>query len=128
MPTRSIERPSEDLEPGGAGTCRELGREPGLADARFAGDEHGRAAPRLRRLERALELLELALAPDEHLARASLHLGQYRAATTGWKGAVAPAPKIRRLRAPKDKALCPMCSRSTRATIRSIRRTQGDGT
>ena len=73
VPTRSIERPSEDLEPGVAGASRELGREPGLADARFAGDEDGRAASRLRRVERALELPELACASDEDLARASLH-------------------------------------------------------
>ena len=36
--------------------------------------------PRPRRFQRALELPELTCAPDEHLARASLHFGQYRAA------------------------------------------------
>ena len=70
----------EDLEPGVAGASRELGREPGLADARLPGDEDGRTRPRPRCVERALELPELACASDEHLARASLHFGQYRAA------------------------------------------------
>ena len=74
--------PEQDLEPRVAGAARELGREPGLADARLAGDEDGRAAPRLRRVERALELLELACASDERRARASLHRGQYRAGAT----------------------------------------------
>ena len=82
--------PEQDLEPRGAGARRELGREPGLADARLAGDEDGRAAPRPRRVERALELPELARASDEHLARASLHSGQYRA-DRRQEGAVAPA-------------------------------------
>ena len=65
--------PEQDLEPGGAGASRELGREPGLADARFSGDEDGRTAPGPRRGERALELPELAYASDEDVARASLH-------------------------------------------------------
>ena len=78
-PTRVDRAPEQDLEPGGAGTSRELGREPGLADARFAGDEDGRAASGSRRIEGALELPELAYASDEDLARASHHFGQYRA-------------------------------------------------
>ena len=83
VPTRSIERPSRTSNPASRARLRELGREPGLADARLSGDEDGRAAPRPRRVERALELPELACASDEHLARASLHSGQYRAATPG---------------------------------------------
>ena len=59
----------EDLEPGARGTSRELGREPGLADARLSGDQDGRTVARPRRLERALKLPELACASDEHLAR-----------------------------------------------------------
>ena len=58
----------EDLESFGASARRELGREPGLADARLSGDEDGRAAPRLRRVERAPERLQLACASDEHAA------------------------------------------------------------
>ena len=61
-----------------AGTTRELGGEPRLANAGFSGDEDGRTASRLRRGKRALELRELASASDEHLARASLHFAQYR--------------------------------------------------
>ena len=73
--------PEQDLEPGAAGTSGELGGEPGLADARLSGDENGRTLPRPRCVERALELPEFVCAPDEHLARAGLHLGQYRAAS-----------------------------------------------
>ena len=73
-----IDRVSEqDLEPCVAGACRELGRDPGLADARFSGDEGGRAAPNARRSERALELRELACASDEDVARANHHSQQY---------------------------------------------------
>ena len=43
--------PEEDLEPRVAGTSRELGREPGLADARLPGDEDGRTASGLRRID-----------------------------------------------------------------------------
>ena len=63
--------PDEDVEPGIAGTARELGGEPGLADARLPDDENGRAAPGARRVERALELLELTYPSHEHLARAT---------------------------------------------------------
>ena len=52
---------------------RKLGREPGLADARFSGDEDGRTSPRLRRVERAPELPELADASDELHALPRLH-------------------------------------------------------
>ena len=71
--------PEEDLEPCVAGAARELGREPRLADARLSGDEDGRAAPRPRRVEHALELSELACASDERRARARLHARKYRA-------------------------------------------------
>ena len=79
--TDEIDRAAkEDLEPGAAGASRELGGEPGLADARLPGDEDGRTRPRPGCVERALELPEFACAPDEHLARAGFHFGQYRAA------------------------------------------------
>ena len=84
-----IDRPAEqDLEPRVAGASGELGREPGLADARFAGDEDRRAAPGPRRVEDALELPELACASDEYVARPSHHAGQYRAADPRRQGAV----------------------------------------
>ena len=70
--------PEQNLEPGAAGTSRELGGEPGLADARLSGDKDGRTRSGPRCVERALELPEFACAPDEHLARAGLHFGQYR--------------------------------------------------
>ena len=63
--------PDEDDEPGIAGMARELGSEPGLADAGLPDDENGRAAPGARRVERALELLELTYPSHEHLARAT---------------------------------------------------------
>jgi hypothetical protein len=88
-----VDRPSEqDLEPGVAGSCRQLGREPGLADARLAGDEHGRAPVGPRRLEGALEPPELAFASDEHLARGSLHPGSIAPPTPARK-ALAGIPR-----------------------------------
>jgi hypothetical protein len=75
-----IDRVAEqDLEPDGTGASCELRRESGLADARFSGDEDGRTASGSRRIDSALELPELAYAPDEDLARASHHSHQYRA-------------------------------------------------
>ena len=71
--------PEKDLESGIAGASRKLGGEPGLADARFSGDEDCRTVPRLRPIERAPELPELACASDEDVARANHHLSQYRA-------------------------------------------------
>ena len=65
--------PEPDVEPCVAGACRELGCEPGLADARFSGDEDGRASSRPCLVERAPELLELLYASDERRARARLH-------------------------------------------------------
>jgi hypothetical protein len=61
----------EDVEAGVTGASCNLGRQPGLADARLPGDEDGRAASGVRRGECALELLELASPSHEHLARAS---------------------------------------------------------
>ena len=52
--------PEQHLEAAVARARRELGGQPRLADARLPGDEHGGAASRPRRVERALELLELA--------------------------------------------------------------------
>jgi hypothetical protein len=47
--TDEVDRAAEqDLEPGAAGTSRELGGEPGLADARLSGDENRRTRPRPR--------------------------------------------------------------------------------
>ena len=71
--------PEQDLEPGAAGTSRELGRESALADAGFPGDEDRRTASGSGRIDSALELPELAYTSDEDLARASHHAGQYRA-------------------------------------------------
>jgi hypothetical protein len=80
--------PEEDLEPGVAGACRQLGRQPGLADARLPSDEDGRSAARLGRVEGALELPKLAYPPDEHLARGSLHPGSIAPPTRAWKALV----------------------------------------
>ena len=63
----------EHLQFRGAGACRELGREPGLADARLAGDEDGGASPRLRGRQGALELPQLASPTYERGGDASLH-------------------------------------------------------
>jgi hypothetical protein len=80
--------PEEDLESCVAGARRQLGRKPGLADARLPGDEDGRAAPCLRRAEGALELPELACASDEYLARGSLHSGSIAPPTLARKALV----------------------------------------
>ena len=82
VPTRSIERPSENLAAGVAGASGEFGYQAGLADAGLSGDEDGRTAAQLHRVEHAPERLELAYAADEDVARANLHLGQYGAETT----------------------------------------------
>ena len=69
-----IDRATEqDVESRVAGTPPELGREPGLTDAGFSSDEHGRTTPGSRHIERALEFPELTCPSDEHLARASHH-------------------------------------------------------
>jgi hypothetical protein len=78
---------NEDLEPRTAGTSRELGGEPGLADARLSGDQDGLTRPRPRGLEGALKLPELACSPDKHLAPASLHSGSIAQQAPGRKGA-----------------------------------------
>ena len=71
-----IDRATEqDVEARAAGTHRELGGEPGLPDAGFSSDEHGRAGPGPRRVERALEFPELVQPSDEHLAPARHHSG-----------------------------------------------------
>ena len=59
----------EDLEPCVTRAFREFGRERGLPDPRFPGDKDGRTRPRLRCVERAPELPELADASNEHVAR-----------------------------------------------------------
>jgi len=49
--TDEIDRaPEQHLEPGAAGTSRELGSEPGLADARLSYHEDGRTLPRPREI------------------------------------------------------------------------------
>ena len=69
-----IDRATEqDVESRVAGTPRELGREPGLADAGFSSDEHGRTTPGSRRIERTLQFPELVEPSDEHLAPARHH-------------------------------------------------------
>jgi hypothetical protein len=74
--TDQVDRaPEQDLEPRVAGMAGQLGRQPGLADARLPGDQDGHAAPRPRRVQRAPELPELASASDEYLDRGSLHAG-----------------------------------------------------
>jgi hypothetical protein len=84
-----IDRPAEQhLKPRVTSTLRELGREPGLADAGFAGDEHRRTAPGPRRVEDACKLRELPSTPDEYLARQSHHSGQYHTRLGGRDGAV----------------------------------------
>jgi hypothetical protein len=51
------------------GSRRQLGREPSLADAGLAGDQHGGSVAGARSGERALERGELAGASDEHRAQ-----------------------------------------------------------
>jgi hypothetical protein len=80
--------PDEDLEPFVAGARRQLGRQPGLADAGLPGDQDGRAAARPRRVQGAPELPELTHAPDEHLARESLHPGSIAPPDLAWKAPV----------------------------------------
>ena len=65
--------PEPDVEPCVASARPELGSEPGLADARFSGDEDGRASSGPCLVERASELLELLYASDERCARPRLH-------------------------------------------------------
>ena len=65
--------PEQHLEAGLARAGRELGRQPRLADPRFAGEEHGRAPSSLRCAQRSLKHLELSDAPDKRRARAHLH-------------------------------------------------------
>jgi hypothetical protein len=60
--------PDERPKAGRIGTRRQLRGQARLADARVAGDEHGRSAPRRRAVERPLEPAQLVRAPDEHLA------------------------------------------------------------
>jgi hypothetical protein len=115
--------PNQHLEARVAGACRQLGRQPGLADASVSGDQRGRAAPRPRRAQGALELPELADASDEDLAGGSLHLGSVappgavaegartHPATGGYVG------RRRRIRL-SDRCAPGSCS----PTIRSIRR------
>ena len=65
--------PEQHLEADHARASRELGRQPRLADPRFAGEEHGPAASSPRRAQRPLKHLELSDAPDKRRARAHLH-------------------------------------------------------
>ena len=61
-----IDRASDqNLDPCLARAARELGREPGLADARLSRHEDGPAASSPCRVEGALEVLVLAFASDE---------------------------------------------------------------
>ncbi len=77
-----VDRASEeDVAPRAAGTLHELGCEPRLANARFADGEDGPSVPGASGVEQELELLDLGYAPDEHVARASIHASQYCAQT-----------------------------------------------
>ena len=58
---------------------RELRDEARLADSGIATKQDGRAAPRPRVFQRALELREFASASDEHASSAGHHRGQYPA-------------------------------------------------
>jgi hypothetical protein len=71
------------------GPGRQLGREPGLADAHLPADQRRGAAPLPGRVEGALELPELAATSDEDLARGSLHPGSIAPPTPGAEGAYA---------------------------------------
>jgi hypothetical protein len=71
--------PHQDLEVLGAGSRRDLGHEPCLADAGLARHHHRGAAPIARRRERALQLSELSDAPHERCATP----GHHRASMTG---------------------------------------------
>ena len=97
----------EDLEPGVTRAFREFGRERGLPDPRFPGDEDGRTRPRLRRVERAAEL---------HRAGRRVQRTRRSYASCPWK--------IRRPAA-KDKALRPMRSRAPPTTIAFVPRSGG---
>ena len=116
--------PEEDLEPRVAGALAELGHEPGLADARFAGDEDGRAVSGARRIERALELPELACASDENLAARE---PPFRPVSRdpGRAGAMSTRAHEDKPAGAKDKALRPMRSGSSMATIDSITTSRG---
>jgi len=81
-PDKIDRAPDENLAAGVAGASGEFGHQAGLADAGFSGDEDGRTAAQVHRVEHAPERLELTDAADEDVARANLHLGQYGAATT----------------------------------------------
>ena len=62
-----IDRATEqDLESAGARTTRDLGRQPGLADAGFSRDEHARATSCSCRLDQVFKFPELSLTADEH--------------------------------------------------------------
>jgi hypothetical protein len=63
--------PDENLETGVARPSNQLGGEASLPDSGLPGGEDRRTASGARRVERALELLELATPSHEHLARAS---------------------------------------------------------
>ena len=65
VPTRSIDRPSRTSNPASRARLASSDARRRLADARFAGDENGRAASGPGCVERALELPELAYASDE---------------------------------------------------------------
>ena len=56
--------------------------EPGLADPRVAGDQHGRPIAGPSVAHRALELRELTGASNEHIAGPGFHLDQYPASAS----------------------------------------------
>ena len=116
----------EDPEPCVAGACRQLGRQPGLADARLPGDQDGRAAARPRRVQRAPELPELAHAPDEYLALHSLHSGSIARPTLARKAPVRIARREDTYAGGEGYAAPDRCGPApSTATIQSLRRTRG---
>ena len=82
--------PEQYLEPASPARPRQLGREPGLADARLSGDEDGRTAPRLGRVRvrgrapraRARARRTPSLAPSLHPASIARHPRLRRAVST----------------------------------------------
>jgi hypothetical protein len=114
--TRSSVEVSAQWGPG-----RQLGREPGLADARLPLTSAVVPASLPGRVEGTLELPELAAMSDEDLARGSLHPGSIAPPTPGAEGADASRDRRTGTPAAEDTPpdRCAPASASTR--IRSTR-------
>ena len=115
--------PDQDFEAVVACTLRSLGRQSRFADARLPGDENGRSASGSGCLERVLQLVQLGFPSDEGCPGASRHRSSItppRAYAYRWREISSPATK--------DKARCPMRSRSSTTTIGATRRRRGGET